>query len=91
MQVFLSHSTADKPFVNEFNTVLCKWHLIAEGAIEPENFTEVTLRNFLKANDITFDSQETKPRKAFEAPHINILWTADFMHGPYFQKPEKVL
>jgi len=57
--------------------------LISENIIEPENFTEVTLRNFLKSNRITFDSQEKKPRKAFEVPHINILWTADFMHGPY--------
>jgi hypothetical protein len=39
-------------------------------------------RNFLKANNIAFESQETKPRKAFEALHVNILWTADFMHGP---------
>jgi len=65
--------------------------LIAEGIIEPENFTEVTLRNFFKANDITFDSQETKPRKAFEAPHVNILWTADFMHGPYVQEGKRKL
>lgn len=66
-------------------------YLIAEGIIKPENFTEVTLRNFLKANDITFDSQETNPRKAFEAPHVNILWTADFMHGPYVQEGKRKL
>lgn len=58
-------------------------YLLTEGVIESENFTEVTLRNFLKANKIAFESGESKPRKAFEAPHINILWTADFMHGPY--------
>jgi transposase InsO family protein len=66
-------------------------YLIAEGIIKPENFTEVTLRNFLKANDMTFDSQETNPRKAFEAPHVNILWTADFMHGPYVQEGKRKL
>ena len=66
-------------------------YLLAEGIIEAEHFTEVTLRNFLKANNITFDSQETKPRKAFEAPHINILWTADFMHGPYAREGKKKL
>jgi len=66
-------------------------HLLAEGIIEAENFTEVTLRNFLKANNITFESQDTKPRKAFEAPHINILWTADFMHGPYVSEGRKKL
>jgi transposase InsO family protein len=66
-------------------------HLLAEGVIEAENFTEVTLRNFLKANNITFESEVTKPRKAFEAPHINILWTADFMHGPYATEGKKKL
>ena len=66
-------------------------YLLAEGFIDAENFTEVTLRNFLKTNNITFESQEKKPRKAFEAPHINILWTADFMHGPYVTKGKKKL
>jgi transposase InsO family protein len=66
-------------------------YLLTEEIIEAENFTEVTLRNFLKAGNITFESQETKPRKAFEAPHINILWTADFMHGPYAQEGKKKL
>lgn len=66
-------------------------YLLTEGIIEADNFTEVTLRNFLKANEIAFESQEIKPRKAFEAPHINILWTADFMHGPYATKGKKKL
>lgn len=64
-------------------------HLVTTGFIDPENFTEVTLRNFLKANKINFDSQRIVPRKAFEAPHINILWTADFMHGPYIRDGKK--
>jgi putative transposase len=66
-------------------------YLIAEGIIEPEHFTEVTLRNFLKANNISFETQKTKPRKAYEVPHINILWTADFMHGPYVSEGKKKL
>ena len=66
-------------------------YLLAEGIIEAEKFTEVTLRNFLKTNNIEFESQETKPRKAFEAPHINILWTADFMHGPYVSDGKRKL
>jgi len=66
-------------------------HLLNEGIIESEHFTEVTLRNFLKANNISFDSQETRPRKAYEAPHINILWIADFMHGPYVREGKKKL
>ncbi len=59
--------------------------LLAEEIIEVDNFTEATLRNFLKANQIQFESDEKNPRKAFEVPHINILWTADFMHGPFVQ------
>lgn len=66
-------------------------YLLAEEIIKAENFTEVTLRNFLKANSINFESQKAKPRKAFEAPHINILWTADFMHGPYVSEGRKKL
>lgn len=66
-------------------------HLIAENIIESDNFTEVTLRNFLRTNDIRFESQDPTPRKAFEVPHINILWTADFMHGPYAQHGKKKL
>lgn len=66
-------------------------YLIAENIIEPENFTEVTLRNFLKTNGLRFESQGPTPRKAFEVPHINILWTADFMHGPYVRDGKKKL
>ncbi len=64
-------------------------HLVSTGIINPENFTEVTLRNFLKAQEIVFNSQTPVPRKAFESPHINILWTADFMHGPYVRVGKK--
>ncbi len=66
-------------------------YLLTEEIIEAEDFTEVTLRNFLKTNNITFESQDVKPRKAFEAPHVNILWTADFMHGPYVTQGKKKL
>lgn len=66
-------------------------YLISEEIIEADKFTEVTLRNFLKTNNITFESQDKKPRKAFEAPHINILWTGDYMHGPYVKEGKKKL
>ena len=64
-------------------------YLIREKIIEPEYFTEATLRNFMKANNIAFNSEPGKPRKAFEMPHINMLWTADFMHGPYLKIGKK--
>lgn len=78
--------------VYDFKTISNLYrYLLTEGIIEEERFTEVTLRNFLKANNISFESQVKKPRKAFEAPHINILWTADFMHGPYVTDGKKKL
>ena len=74
----------------EFKTISNLYrYLVSNEIIDPESFTEVTLRNFLKANAITFNSQSPVPRKAFEAPHINILWTADFMHGPYVRESKK--
>jgi transposase InsO family protein len=64
-------------------------YLIRREVIIPEMFTEATLRNFLKENKITFETDKRKPRKAFEMPHINMLWTADFMHGPYLSVGRK--
>jgi putative transposase len=58
-------------------------HLLKKDLITTGMFTETTLRNFLKKKELTFTASEKKPRKAFEMPHINMLWTADFMHGPY--------
>lgn len=81
----------------EFKTISNLYrYLISENIIEHKNFTEVTLRNFLKANNISFESKDIghsvrRPRKAFEVPHINILWTADFMHGPYINEGKKKL
>ena len=64
-------------------------YLIRSEIIDCNSFTEVTLRNFLKANNITLNSGPKKARKAFEMPHINMLWTADFMHGPYLRVGKK--
>lgn len=79
---------------------LCKKHdfktisnlyrfMVNEGLLKPELFTEVTLRNFMKNNNIRFKPEGKKPRKAFEVPHINILWTADIMYGPYILSGQK--
>jgi len=64
-------------------------YLVGEGIIQAESFTEATLRNFMKANDIRFKPEGKKPRKAFEVPHINMLWTADIMYGPYIKSGKK--
>lgn len=64
-------------------------YLVAESIIQGQSFTEVTLRNFLKYNEIRFQVEGKKPRKAFEVPHINMLWTADIMYGPYIKIGKK--
>mgnify|MGYP003565453117 CR=1 FL=1 len=57
--------------------------MLKTGLITADSFTEATLRNFIRGADLKFKSLEKKERRAFEMPHINMLWTADFMHGPY--------
>lgn len=66
-------------------------HLLQEKIITSDLFTEVTLRNFMKVNNIQFMKEEKQPRKSFEVPHINMLWTADFMHGPYVRQGKQKL
>lgn len=63
----------------------------AQGPLEncKAVFGEATLRNFMKASDLQLEGIEKKERKAFEMPHINMLWTADFMHGPYLTVGKK--
>lgn len=64
-------------------------YLVRDGIINSDSFTETTLRNFFKANNISFNSEPKTARKSFEMPHINMLWTADFMHGPYLKIGKK--
>lgn len=64
-------------------------YLVKENIITADTFTEVTLRNFMKANGIEFMKEPKQPRKSFEVPHVNMLWTADFMHGPYVRNGKK--
>lgn len=61
-------------------------YLLQHKIITSDMFTEVTLRNFMKAKNIQFMKEQKPPRKSFEVPHINMLWTADFMHGPYVRE-----
>jgi transposase InsO family protein len=64
-------------------------HLLKTKVITTESFTEATLRNFIRNADLQFKGIEKKERRAFEMPHINMLWTADFMHGPYITAGKK--
>lgn len=61
--------------------------LVAEGHIQIGNITENTVRKFIKDNKLR-DKIPPEPRKKFEKEHINELWTADCMHGPYLSLQE---
>ena len=66
--------------------------LVAEGNIRVDGITEATLRNYINTNALKEKSVPV-PRKKFEKEHLNDLWIADCMHGPYIkcnQKKRKV-
>jgi transposase InsO family protein len=58
--------------------------LISEGTIRVGGINEGTLRKFIKDNGLRGKVPATA-RKKFEKEHINQLWTADCMHGPYIK------
>jgi len=67
-----------------FRTVVNLYdYLIMQGIISVDQFSYVTLNNFVKKNDLFKPHIQKKPRKAYEVGHINQLWVADFMYGPY--------
>jgi transposase InsO family protein len=62
--------------------------LISEGKIKVGDITEGTLRKFIKDNGLK-QNPVVKARKKFEKQHINELWIADCMHGPYLNFEEQ--
>lgn len=58
-------------------------YLIQQEIIYESDFTYATLNSFLRKNNIFNSEIQKKERKAFEMPHINMLWMTDFMYGPY--------
>ncbi len=54
--------------------------LIKEGVVNKFDFTENTLRTYINVNNLRKGEKTIVGRKKFEAPAINILWIADFMH-----------
>lgn len=58
--------------------------LLSEGSIQPGGINEGTLRKYIKDNSLR-EASPTVGRKKFEKEHINELWTADCMHGPYLK------
>jgi transposase InsO family protein len=58
--------------------------LVSEGKIQVGGINEGTLRKFIKDNNLRQQATDAlKARKKFEKEHINELWIADCMHGPY--------
>ena len=58
--------------------------LVSEGKIQVGGINEGTLRKYVKDNQLK-ELASPLPRKKFEKAHINQLWTADCMHGPYLK------
>lgn len=56
--------------------------LVKRGTITKEIFTEVTLRNYIRKNNLRSQLETRVGRKKFEMPAANMLWTMDFLHGP---------
>lgn len=62
--------------------------LISEGKLSIGSMQEATLRRYIKDNNLR-ETTEPAPRKKFEVEHINDLWIADAMHGPYIRHKGK--
>jgi hypothetical protein len=80
-----------KETVSKFPVVSCAAiyrMLVAEGKIRPDGITEATLRNYINDNQLKQKSVPL-PRKKFEKEHVNDLWIADCMHGPYIRRGHK--
>jgi transposase InsO family protein len=63
--------------------------LVSEGKIRVGGINEGTLRKYIKDNRLrelaATSSEAPGARKKFEKEHINELWIADCMHGPYLK------
>jgi transposase InsO family protein len=65
--------------------------LISHGYIGGAEFTEQTLREYVKAKSVLCPKNAPVPRKRFEKEHVNELWISDFMHGPNIKKQKTFL
>lgn len=62
--------------------------LIAQGLMESHYINEGTLRKYVEDQGLK-ENPLPAPRKKFEKEHINELWIADCMHGPYVKSHGK--
>jgi transposase InsO family protein len=63
--------------------------LVAEGQIMKTDFNEGTLRKYIKDNKLRDHRGDPVARKKYEKEHVNELWIADGMHGPYILDGKK--
>jgi len=63
--------------------------LITNGEIDPAFISEGTVRKYIKDNRLKVNASQCVPRKKFEKEHINELWIADCMYGPYILHEKK--
>ncbi|HDL07771.1 MAG TPA: hypothetical protein ENG35_03415 [Desulfobacteraceae bacterium] len=76
-----------REMVDKYPTMSCAGIyriLVAQGNIRTNGITEGTLRNYIKVNALK-EKSTPMPRKKFEKEHLNDLWIADCMHGPYIK------
>lgn len=77
----ISDSLTNNPFLS--GSALYRL-LVSQNVI---GISEGTLRKFIKDNQLRPNCPPT-PRIKFEKEHINQMWTADCMHGPYIKLDE---
>lgn len=63
--------------------------LITDGKMDPAFISEGTIRKYIKDNRLKINVPQSVPRKKFEKEHINELWIADCMYGPYILQEGK--
>ena len=86
-----SMAEAIKAVVQRYPTLSCSALyrlLISEGKLHASQLTEGTLRKYIKDKGLK-DKTPPVARKKFEKEHINELWIADCMHGPYLKCGKK--
>lgn len=81
----IKQSIASNPFLSSSAIYRV---LIAQGSIEPHHFNEGTLRKFVRDHGLK-ENPLPIARKKFEKEHINELWIANCMHGPWIQHQGK--
>jgi len=56
--------------------------LVASGHITSQRISESTLRRHVQARSLRPAPPPSPPRRPFEKPAANDMWTLDFLHGP---------